>query len=302
MEKLILSLIAVPFTAGLFCFLLPRRWRALCALAFAAINFFIAVFVFGKEIMVSIPWAGFGIDFSLRLYHFSGFIIAAASVFGLLVSVYSLRFLKDRKGAQHFYGLLLLSLSFVNGAVLANNLVVLLFFWEGLLAVLYGMIAIGARGAFKVANKAVVINAVSDLCMMAGLILTGYLAHTLVINTISLSLDSFGSHLAFALLVIGAIGKAGSMPFHTWIPDAAQEAPLPFMAFFPAAIEKLLGIYLLTRICLDIFTLSASSVMSSVLMALGGATIILAVMMALVQKDYKKLLSYHAISQVGYMI
>ncbi len=43
------------------------------------------------------------------------------------------------------------------------------------------------------------------------------------------------------------------MPFHSWIPDAAVDAPLPFMAFVPAALEKLLGIYLLARISLDIF-------------------------------------------------
>ncbi|MCK7471575.1 MAG: hypothetical protein MZU95_12985 [Desulfomicrobium escambiense] len=50
-------------------------------------------------------------------------------------------------------------------------------------------------------------------------------------------------------MMIGAIGKAGAMPFHTWIPDAAVDAPVTFMAFLPAAFEKLLGIYLLARIC-----------------------------------------------------
>ncbi|MFA5116046.1 MAG: proton-conducting transporter membrane subunit, partial [Candidatus Omnitrophota bacterium] len=91
-------------------------------------------------------------------------------------------------------------------------------------------------------------------------------------------------------------------PFHSWIPDAATDAPLPFMAFFPAAMEKLLGIYFLTRISLDMFRLTTGSWISVLLMSIGAITIILAVMMALIQKDFKKLLSYHAISQVGYMI
>ncbi|MDD4183249.1 MAG: proton-conducting transporter membrane subunit, partial [Candidatus Omnitrophica bacterium] len=108
--------------------------------------------------------------------------------------------------------------------------------------------------------------------------------------------------LAFLLLMIGAISKAGSMPFHSWILDAATQAPLPFMALVPAALEKLLGIYLLARISLDMFRLSANSALSTVLMWIGILTIILAVMMALIQKNYKRLLSYHAISQVGYMI
>ena len=70
----------------------------------------------------------------------------------------------------------------------------------------------------------------------------------------------------------------------------------------PAALEKLLGIYFLVRITLDIYVLQRGTAMSNGLMTLGVVTILVAVMMALVQKDYKRLLSYHAISQVGYMI
>ena len=103
-------------------------------------------------------------------------------------------------------------------------------------------------------------------------------------------------------MMIGAIGKAGAMPFHTWIPDAAIDAPVTFMAFLPAAFEKLLGIYLLARITLDLFKLEKGSGLSLLLMIIGAVTIVLAVMMALIQKDFKRLLSYHAVSQVGYMI
>ena len=103
--------------------------------------------------------------------------------------------------------------------------------------------------------------------------------------------------------MIGAISKAGSMPFHSWIPDAALDAPLTFMAFVPAALEKLLGIYFLARDLPRLLRHRARAPGFSLLMMIVGcATIILAVGMALVQKNYKKLLSYHAISQVGYMI
>ena len=104
------------------------------------------------------------------------------------------------------------------------------------------------------------------------------------------------------LLMIGAISKAGSMPFHSWIPDAAVDAPLPFMVFLPASLEKLLGIYFLARIALDMFAVTPGGAMSLLMMIVGSATILLAVAMALVQKDFKRLLSFHAISQVGYMV
>ena len=146
----------------------------------------------------------------------------------------------------------MITLGMVNGAVLADHLIVLLFFWEGLLLTLFGMIAIGSPGAFKTAFKAFVIVGVTDVCMMLGIALAGKAAGTLVMSKIHLPLDAIGC-AAMLLMMIGAVSKAGAMPFHSWIPDAAVDAPLPFMAFLPASLEKLLGIYLLARISLDLF-------------------------------------------------
>jgi NADH-quinone oxidoreductase subunit L len=137
--------------------------------------------------------------------------------------------------------------------------------------------------------------------MMLGVIILWKVAGTLTMSSLRVSGEGLGA-LAFVLLMIGAISKAGSMPFHSWIPDAALDAPLTFMAYVPAALEKLLGIYFLSRVVLDFYSLKSDSWLSLLLMIVGVTTIILAVMMALIQKDYKKLLSYHAISQVGYMI
>jgi len=265
------------------------------------LNFLVAAYLFKSDLSFSMPWLGFGLDLSFRIYSFSAFIMLASSIFGFLIALYSSSFMKGRKNSGLFYALLLLSLAFVDGAVTADNLLVMLFFWEGLLGALFGMIAIGSEKAFNTATKAFIILGVCDLCMMFGIVMTGQLAGTLTISQIHLPLDALGS-VAFIFLMIGAISKGGAMPFHSWIPDAAIDAPLPFMAIFPAALEKLLGIYFLTRICVDMFRLTADSWVSVLLMTIGAITIILAVMMALIQKNYKKLLSYHAISQVGYMI
>jgi NADH-quinone oxidoreductase subunit L len=107
--------------------------------------------------------------------------------------------------------------------------------------------------------------------------------------------------VGFVLLMLAALGKAGAIPFHTWIPDAAKNAPTPFMALIPGSLEKLLGIYLAVRVTRDFYVLEPGSVMSLLIMGLGVLTIVVAVAMALIQKDMKRLLSYHAISQVGYM-
>ena len=167
--------------------------------------------------------------------------------------------MRDRPHRNQFYGYLLLSLAMTNGAVLADNLVVLLFFWEGLLLTLFGMIAIGRPDAWKTALKAFIIVGVSDVCLMWAWPWPATWRGPSACRRSPpsrLPADGLGG-LAFVLLMIGAISKAGSMPFHSWIPDAAVDAPLPFMAFLPASLEKLLGIYFLARITLDLFATDA---------------------------------------------
>lgn len=302
MENLMIAAIVLPFVFGLAVLVLPKGWPSVLSLLATSLNLALGLAMYNGESQLTAPWAGFGMLFELRLYHFSSFILVAASGFGFLVSLYSLHFMRNRSQCNQFYSYLLISLGMVNGAVLANNLVLLLFFWEGLLCTIFGFIVIGNREAFRSAIKAFVLVGVSDILMMVGIGLTGFLSNTMTMTRIHLVPDSLLGGAAFLLLVIGATSKAGSMPFHSWIPDAAIDAPLPFMALMPAALEKLLGIYFLARITLDLFTLTPRSWLSPLLMTLGVVTILLAVMMALIQKDYKRLLSYHAISQVGYMI
>lgn len=303
-EKLLFLPVLIPGLLGFTVLAAGRedRWKKeAAALLAAAANLITAGIMFGTDLNMSIPWGGFGIDFSLRLYGFSSFIILAAAVITFLIVVFSAVFMKGKPYIRLFYFYLLLTLALVNGAVLANNLVVMLFFWEALLVTLFGMIMTGSQARYSTAVKALVLAGAADLCLMLGIGMTGYLAGTLAMDKISLPLDFWGG-FAFVFLMLGAAGKAGSMPFHSWIPDAAVDAPLPFMALLPGALEKLLGIYFLARISLDFFDLQPGTTMSIVMMSLGAFTVVAAVMMALIQKDFKRLLSYHAISQVGYMI
>ena len=251
--------------------------------------------------IVTFPWIGFGLDLSFRFDQFGIFIASSIAAFTLLIGLYSFVFMKGNRASGQFLAYFFLNCFFAIGAVLANNLILLLFFWEALLLTMFGMIMVGGRDSSKTAIKAFVIIGITDLCMMVGIALTGHLAGTFTMSAISISTAGLGG-LAFIMLMIGALAKAGAMPFHTWIPDAAADAPLPFMALIPGALEKLIGIYFLTRVSLELFKIEPASWASLLLMIVGAVTIIFAVLMALIQKDFKKLLSYHAISQVGYMV
>ena len=303
-EALLLGLIFLPALLGCLCLLAPakaRRAQGAALLLGTASALALALFVVGRERSLSLPWGGWGIDFSLRIDPFSGFIVLSAAALSALVALYTVAFARGKSYAKPVYAGMLFTLALVNGAVMADNLAALLFFWEAILGTMFLMISAGGKNAHHTAVKALVIAGATDLCMMLGIGLAGHLAGTLSMGGIHLPITGWGA-AAFALLSIGALSKAGAMPFHTWIPDAADDAPLPFMAFLPGALEKLLGVYLLARICLDLFQFAPGGAASIAMMSLGAGTILCAVMMALIQHDFKRLLSYHAVSQVGYMV
>ncbi len=305
--NILLIPILVPIIAGVLTFILPKsvKWgKEILALIATAITMYYAAVIFkagGEGLRLFVPWTSFGINFDLWAYHFPKFILLAAAGFEILLALYTASFMDGKERSKEYFAYFLLTAGLANGAILSNNFVLMLFFWESLLATLYGMISIGNKEAFKTATKALVISGIADFAMILGIIFAWHLSGTLTMSEIHLEPMGLGA-AAFVLMGLGAMAKAGAMPFHTWIPDAAIDAPLPFMAYLPAALEKLLGIYMLGRISLEMFTIHMNSSMSIFLMAIGAITIVLAVMMALVQKDYKKLLSFHAISQVGYMI
>ncbi len=305
--NILLVPILAPLAAGAAALVLPKglKWarEALAvAASLLALAYAWAVFSAGGDgLRLFVPWTSFGINFDLYARHFPRFILLAASGFSFLLALYSASFMHQAWRSREYFAYFLITAGLANGAILANNFVLLLFFWEALLVTLYGMITLGHRGAHITATKALVISGLADFCLILGIVFAWTLSGTMTMSEVRLEPVGLGA-AAFILMGIGAMAKAGAMPFHTWIPDAAVDAPLPFMAFLPAALEKLLGIYLLGRISLELFRVEMNGAMSLFLMTVGALTIVLAVLMALVQKDYKKLLSFHAISQVGYMI
>ncbi len=237
------------------------------------------------------------LDLLLSAKPLGTFILMFAMGFGLLITLYSL---KGQFG-NIYYGSILLTIGGTAGILLSNHLLFLLIFWEIVTVSLYLLITTGGRDSDFAATKSFAMIGASDGAFLLGIGFVWALSGTLVISDISLATSSAVSIIAFLLLMTAAITKAGAMPLHTWLPTSGEYAPVSVMALLPAALDKLLGIYLLVIIVRQIFVLEAG-VLSVILAIIGSATIIIAVMIAMVQHNLKKLLSYHAISQVGYMI
>lgn len=234
-----------------------------------------------------------------------------ACLFFVLVVSYSIRFMKGTGSLFKYYTCLVFTLLCSLGVIFADNLMLLFVLWGFLGLLLYLLIAFGGKkGTPEAARKALVIVGGTDVLMLFGIVTIWLLKYGTTasfdslfgmrISSLSIPFNCEASVVAYLCLASAALAKAGAMPFHTWVPDAAEDGPVPVTAFLPASLDKLLGVFFLARISIEAFVMTP--VMNTVLMALGSITIVAAVMMALVQHDLKRLLGYHAVSQVGYMV
>ncbi|MBL7197782.1 MAG: NADH/ubiquinone/plastoquinone (complex I), partial [Candidatus Omnitrophica bacterium] len=104
------------------------------------------------------------------------------------------------------------------------------------------------------------------------------------------------------LFLMGFGLKAAIVPFHAWLPDAHPSAPAPISAMLSGVLIKTLGVYALIRIFFNVFGISTGTALSTILMVLGVLSMMIGVFLAVGQWDFKRLLAYHSISQVGYII
>jgi len=232
----------------------------------------------------------------------NSFLIPAIGLFFVLTFIYSLKFMRGKKNLLQYYAYIIFTAIAAIGVVLANNLAVLLIFWGFLGFTLYLLINFGTDDTGETARKALIIVGGTDALMLLGIGILFYITGSFQMDNIRLRLSSsyYLPALAYFCIALACFAKAGAMPLHSWIPPCAKDAPIPVVAYLPASLDKLLGIYLLARISLNIFEMNAA--MNVFLMCIGAFTVLAAVMMALVQHDMKKLLGYHAVSQVGYMV
>jgi len=310
-ESLLLYCIALPAVLGLACYLLPKRLgrvAAMIGLPGAVATFLLACELPGlKGTSYTLEWlsvGGLDIGISMRVGALSGFAALFIGLFGLLVACFSVPYMWEHRFQARYWAFTLWALAGALGATLADHLIFFLISWEVVTLMLYLLVNLGQEPAAKVAAKTFVLLGFADAALLLGIVFLWKLSGTMRISGFPrLGAAETGAGLglaAFLLMFVGAIAKAGALPFHTWIPASAEAAPIPVMAFLPASLDKLLGIALLARVALQFFTMTEG--LSLVLMIVGAATVISAVMMAMVQHDLRKLLSFHAVSQVGYMV
>lgn len=289
----------LPMLMGLVCLLIPNLasgLRSLLAVLTTALVLALVWPLFQQAGLIqdTLPWLSWRVD------ALSAFTLLAVAFFGLLIAVYSVGYMKGRARHREYFTYLLWTLGASCAVVLANELLLLLVCWGFLGLMLYLMAGLSGPGAAGAARKSLMIIGGSDALMLLGIVTYWQLAGSTRMDGPAIALDGPLAYTAFLTLVAAAFAKAGAVPFHSWVPGFGENTDAPVSAYLPASLDKLLGIYLLARCFLDLFI--PTPAMYGMLMLLGAITVISAVLMALVQHDLKRLLSYHAVSQVGYMI
>jgi formate hydrogenlyase subunit 3/multisubunit Na+/H+ antiporter MnhD subunit len=232
----------------------------------------------------------------------SFFILTFIQVLSTIILIFSLKGVRDNI-QKSFFVLYPMTIAFCNGVAVSVNSISLLIFWGLTGITLYLFTILGStKDAPDTAKKTMVIVGGSDVFLILGLILIWFMrsAKNWIFWDTNIPLSSGLAYIAFFSILIAAFAKAGAFPLHSWVPDFAKDAPVESAAFLPASLDKLLGIYLLARLVLSTFVLN--SIIHLIIITLGALTVITAVMMAMIQHNGRKLLGYHAVSQVGYMV
>jgi formate hydrogenlyase subunit 3/multisubunit Na+/H+ antiporter MnhD subunit len=294
----LLYAVCVPIVAGIVCLIVPDKIKILARVL--ALFVTLAALAASARMMFLKPlyWPPVPVPVFI-VDDLSALAALGISFFSLVVTVYSFGYIEKNNG--RYFGYLLMTLGSALGAVLANNLILLVVFWGFLAALLYMLVTLRRTArASASAKKALIIIGATDALMIFGMGLLWKISGSFAMDGMYIALNGFLPYTAFLCVLIASLAKAGAVPFHSWLPDVAEDAQASVTAYLPASLDKLLGIYLLARISLNLFVMN--SISNTILLAIGAITIVFAVAIALVQHDLKRLLGYHAVSQVGYMI
>jgi len=241
--------------------------------------------------------------FGLRL-QVDGLSIVMALVGFLLwlaVSIYSISYIKINLVSYYF--LLLIVLGAVQGSVFAKDLINFYVFLE-ITAVATYFLIIHKRNieALQAGYKYILMTLVGAFLILFSIILVYVDTGSYEVIMVTKS----GGIIAPVLFLLGCFVKAGAVPLHIWLPDAHPAAPSPVSAFLSGMMIKI-GAYGIIRFIFPIlnFDLPATNfgeLLSSLIMSIGVASMLIGVLLALLQTDVKRLLAYHSISQMGYIL
>lgn len=248
--------------------------------------------------------APFGITIVADL--FSAIMVVMAGLMGLIVAVYSLGSIDERREAFGYYPLLYTLLMGVCGAFLTGDMFNLYVWFEVMLISSFVLMALGGkREQLEGALKYVAINLMSSALFLTsvGILysVTGTLNMAHLAQQIGDGAVDRGLATVLAMMFLVAFGiKAGMFPLFFWLPASYHTPPIAITALFSGLLTKV-GVYALARIFTLIFVQDVAYT-HTLILVIAGFTMVTGVLGAVAQMEIRRLLSFHIISQIGYLL
>ena len=217
---------------------------------------------------------------------------------GAIVLLYSIDYMKRDVAATRFYALMLTFIGGLVGLVCSADLLLFYFWWEVIGLCSFGLVGFWYRDpeAVSGARKVLLMTHLAGYGLLAA-VLAVYARTGTTLWTDPAVAHAFTGGL-FVLMLVAAVAKSVQLPLHTWIPEA-MAAPTPVSALLHAACYVKAGVYLVARM----HSFAAWPMpWSATVMWIGTVTMVVGVMYAMVQNDIKRMLAFHTVSQIGYMI
>ncbi|MEX2290734.1 MAG: NADH-quinone oxidoreductase subunit L [Mycobacteriales bacterium] len=314
--ELLWLLVALPLAGSAILLLGGRRtndWGPYLAIAACAGSFLYGLMAFAALLGLEqrtadlhlyswVPVNELQIDVGLLLDPLSATFVLLITGVGLLIHVYSLGYMAHDPRRRLFFGYLNLFIAAMLVLVLGNSYLALFLGWEGVGLASYLLISFWFHVPeyATAAKKAFIMNRVGDVGLLIAIFLMFAALGTTSFSGVFGSAELLAAGTATAiglLLLLGAAGKSGQFPLHTWLPDA-MAGPTPVSALIHAATMVTAGVYLIAR-SLPLYEVSDTARL--VVGIIGVVTLVIGAVIGCVYDDIKKVLAYSTVSQIGYM-
>lgn len=251
---------------------------------------------------VNLAWApGLGVEFAFHIDGLSAQFLALITGIGTLVFVYASGYLAHEPRRGRLFLILTLFVLAMAGAVSADNLLALFLFWE--LTSLTSFLLVGFHHeneqARNAARQALLVTLGGGLALLAAILLLGEMAGSYSLQAIvargPMLADDPRLPAALLLLMLGCFTKSAQFPFHFWLPNA-MSAPTPVSAYLHSSTLVKLGIYLLARLDPAFNDLP---LWETVLLGAGTLTAVWGAVLALRERDLKRILAWSTVSALG---
>lgn len=248
---------------------------------------------------------GHSISMGISITPLNALMLVIVTFVSFLVHLYSKGYMHGDERFPVFYEYLGLFTFSMLSLVVSPNLLQLYIFWElvGVCSFLLVGFYFDKESAKAAAKKAFIVTRIGDVGLFIAIILiywqVGSFSFSQIFTAVQNGSVSPGMVTLIGILIfIGAMGKSGQFPLHTWLPDA-MEGPTPVSALIHAATMVAAGVYLVADVY-PIFQASHTALMFVAI--IGGFTAIFAATIGTVQNDIKRVLAYSTVSQLGYMM